>query len=217
MSYRIPLFPLPSAVLFPRTHMALHIFEPRYRLMMEEVMSGTKRLGFAQLREGYEEDYFGSPPIHRTFTSCRVLDAENLHDGKWNIIIEGVERVALVREHQTEPFRIAEVVPVHDHFRKSDLAEIRSLASQIAQAAEQLGEKLPGSPGPMSNLQNVLQHPSIICDVVTGAFVRDPYARQSILDEVDLRRRLQLLRIQLLTLAGDLREDGVEIDLFLSE
>ncbi len=180
-------------------------------------MSGDKRLGFAHLREGCEQEYFGTPPIHKTLTMCRVLDAERLHDGRWNTIIEGIERVELVRETQTEPFRVAEVVPVHDQFAKQDLAEIVALADQIALAAEQIAAKLPEVPRPLTNLRNVLQHPSIICDVVTGALVRDPYARQSILEEVNLRRRLQLLRIQLLALAGELREEGVEIDLFHSD
>lgn len=217
MSYQIPLFPLPSAVLFPRTHMGLHIFEPRYRLMMEEVMSGRKQLGFAHLREGHEEEYFGAPPIHRTLTAARVLDAEKLHDGRWNLIIEGIERVNLLQEVQIEPFRIGEVTPVLDQFDASRMAEIGSLTDQVAEAAEHLGEKLPDLPQPFANLRNTLQHPSIICDVVSAAFVRDPYARQSILEETDLPRRLKLLRIQLLALADGLREDGVQIDLFSFE
>ena len=64
--FSIPLFPLPTVVLFPNVLLPLHIFEPRYRQMVEAALGGDRMIGMVLLKPGYEADYEGSPAIYRT-------------------------------------------------------------------------------------------------------------------------------------------------------
>ena len=53
----VPVFPLPNAVLFPRTVLPLHIFEPRYRAMVSDADAGDGMIAIALLEPGFEKDY----------------------------------------------------------------------------------------------------------------------------------------------------------------
>ena len=60
----IPIFPLPSVVLFPQIVQPLHIFEPRYLEMVEEALDSHGFISMALLKPGYEDNYLGAPEIH---------------------------------------------------------------------------------------------------------------------------------------------------------
>ena len=66
------LFPLPNLVLFPSVIQPLHIFEPRYRQLMEDALKDDRLIGMALLRPGYEEDYHNNPPIYPVICLGRI-------------------------------------------------------------------------------------------------------------------------------------------------
>src|SRR5512145_454301 len=59
----IPIFALPTVVFFPRTYLPLHVFEPRYREMVQDAAREGRCIGMALLKEGWESNYYGNPPI----------------------------------------------------------------------------------------------------------------------------------------------------------
>ena len=63
MSELLPIFPLPSVVLFPGVFLPLHIFEPRYREMVSDALATDRMIGMTLLRPGWEVDYDGCPPV----------------------------------------------------------------------------------------------------------------------------------------------------------
>lgn len=211
MSSSLPLFPLPNLVLFPRTHLSLHVFEPRYLAMMEEVMESTRRLVICQLRPGWENDYEGTPPLFRVAGSARVLLAEKNGEGKWNILVEGIERVLIGEEVQREPFRIARVQPLVEEIPPGQIAVAREQMHSVARVAEALGRQIAPLRRQLTNLVNTHQHPGVVCDIIAACLVSDGYARQSILAEADIVRRLKLLSVQLDQLVASLRERGLEV------
>lgn len=191
--------------------MRLHVFEPRYLEMMDHVVDHEGRLAIAHLREGYQQEYFGAPPVHRMITAARILFADRLPDGRWNIAIEGIERAWIKEETQQEPFRIAKVEPLVDEVTEAEKPEIKESMQQVAAMATAIGNQLPEVRRVLANLINTHQHPGIVADVVAGALIGDAYARQSILEASDLRRRLQLVRIQLELLIEQLRSRGIHV------
>ena len=91
----IPLFPLPATVMFPKIHLPLHIFEPRYREMIRDVMTSNRLIGMVLLKEGWEEDYENNPPIHPVGCIGRILYSQSLDDGRYNIILYGLSRIQI--------------------------------------------------------------------------------------------------------------------------
>src|SRR5438093_5791660 len=77
----IPLFPLPNVVFFPRTYLPLHIFESRYRRMVRDAAASHQMIGMVLLKEGWETDYEGAPPIFPTGALGRMVTVQALSDG----------------------------------------------------------------------------------------------------------------------------------------
>ena len=98
---RVSIFPLAGALLFPRMHLPLHIFEPRYRSLVSDAMARDRRIGMIQPRgPGLV------PPLYDIGCLGRISDVEALEDGRYNIVLEGIARFRLVNELSVEtPFR----------------------------------------------------------------------------------------------------------------
>ena len=88
----LPIFPLPSVVLFPNVFLPLHVFEPRYRQMIADALSGDRIIGMVLLKPGYEDDYEGRPPIYGTGCSGLITHVERTEDGRYNLILRGLEK-----------------------------------------------------------------------------------------------------------------------------
>lgn len=93
MSRRLAIFPLGGAILFPRMHLPLHIFEPRYRAMVSEAMARDQRIGMIQPSGP------GEPaPLFSVGCMGRIAEIEALEDGRFNIILAGEARFRIARE-----------------------------------------------------------------------------------------------------------------------
>jgi Lon protease-like protein len=105
MSELLPLFPLPNVVLFPQVFLPLHIFEPRYRAMVADALAGDRVIGIVLLQPGWEEHYEGRPAVYRTGCSGLITHFERLPDGRYNIVLRGLERFALDEEDYSRSYR----------------------------------------------------------------------------------------------------------------
>jgi Lon protease-like protein len=108
--FLLPLFPLPNLVFFPETRLPLHVFEPRYRQLVADVIARDQRFGIVLLRPGWETDYFGAPPVYACGTMGRIEQTVPLDDGRYNILVTGEMRFRIVSEVSREPYRTARVV-----------------------------------------------------------------------------------------------------------
>lgn len=111
MTRRIPIFPLPGIVFFPETTLPLHVFEPRYREMLADVLAGDGILGVQLLDPAGRPDAAGRPAVHEIGCAGEVAEHEALADGRSNILLRGVFRYRI--EHELpggKPYRIAEVM-----------------------------------------------------------------------------------------------------------
>src|SRR5437763_1806384 len=106
----LPLFPLPNLVFFPETRLPLHVFEPRYRQLVTDVVATNKIFGIVLLRPGWESNYFGAPPIYTTGTLGQIEQAVPLEDGRFNILVRGQVRFRIVDEVLEVPYRSARVL-----------------------------------------------------------------------------------------------------------
>ena len=98
---RVPIFPLAGALLFPRGQLPLHIFEPRYRAMVRDALDGDRLIAMVQPRTS------GEPPaVFDIGCLGRIEGCEELEDGRFNIVLEGLGRFRIAREARVEtPYR----------------------------------------------------------------------------------------------------------------
>lgn len=95
---QVRLFPLPNLVVFPHVMQPLHIFEPRYRAMLEEALAGDGLIGMALLAPGWETDYDGRPPLRPVGCLCRVATHHKTSEGSYNVLVLGLKRIVISRE-----------------------------------------------------------------------------------------------------------------------
>lgn len=108
---RLPVFALPNLILYPGATLPLHLFEPRYRQLMEDLLAGESReLFLGTLLPDWEEEYFEAPPMAEVGGVGRVIQHRRDDDGNFDILVEGLHRARVVRELETDlPYRTVEV------------------------------------------------------------------------------------------------------------
>jgi uncharacterized protein len=107
----LPMFPL-GTVLFPHMVLPLHIFEPRYRALIQDVLDDSREFGVVLITRGHEVG--GGDARSQIGTVAKVLQAEELEDGRWLAISVGVRRLRVVRWLDDAPYPRAEVEDVDD-------------------------------------------------------------------------------------------------------
>jgi Lon protease-like protein len=156
----IPIFPLPNVVLFPNVFLPLHIFEPRYRQMVDDALNGDRIIGMVLLRPGWEGDYEGRPPVYPIGCAGVITHAERLPDGRFNIVLRGMEKFRVTAEDAERPYRLGHVEPVPEPPFDSVQTEMRGQrrrleALLVPQPEGQADPKVP-SAMPDEDLVNAL-------------------------------------------------------------
>lgn len=108
----LPLFPLPNVVLFPDVFLPLHIFEPRYRAMVADALAGDRLIGVVLMKSEKQEDVdaAGRAPIYPVGTAGLISHVDKLPDGRFNIVLQGIEKFRVLREVGDRPYREAETI-----------------------------------------------------------------------------------------------------------
>jgi len=105
----ISIFPLPNVVLFPGVFLPLHIFEPRYRAMTRDALAGDRIIGMSLLQPGYEADYEGRPAVYPIGCAGVISHSEPTSDGRYNIVLHGLEKFRVVEELPGGAYRRARI------------------------------------------------------------------------------------------------------------
>jgi uncharacterized protein len=127
----LPLFPL-STVLMPGAPLPLHIFEPRYRQLTVDLVTGAvpgKRFGVIAVREGFDGDE--TAVLHGVGCTAELLDVRRLPDGRYDIVTRGCQRFRLLDvDPEARPYLMAEVEYLPDLPQEpaDDLADLAGAA-----------------------------------------------------------------------------------------
>jgi len=105
----IPVFPLPNVVLFPGVPLPLHIFEPRYRDLVRDAAASHEIIGMSLLRGDWQARYHENPDIFETGCAGRIVNVEELPDGKFNILLHGIREFIIERHIFDKSYRQAAV------------------------------------------------------------------------------------------------------------
>jgi Lon protease-like protein len=186
-----PLFPLPNLVLFPHIAQPLHIFEPRYRVMMNDVLSGERLIAMALLKPGYKQIYETKhPAIHPVVCLGIVTEHEKLEDGRYNLILKALCRAQILGEYEdSKPYRSAELELLQG-INDLDDAEVSYLSLKLrdlftAYIAKYHSEKIELLPAGMSL--------EVMCDIVSYVMKFDPPMAQQLLNISKISERACIL------------------------
>jgi Lon protease-like protein len=190
----IPLFPLPL-VLFPQVVVPLHIFEERYRLMINRCIEESGTFGIVLIPPGTSTE--SESTIRRVGVTARVIQFDRIEDGRINIMAAGEMRFRILEFTASQPYWAAKVEFFEDD-RESDedlqesykevvrlYREVHRLAAELRSMEMNIEEiKIPVSPATMSHMV------SFVLDI-------DPEAKQALLEMTSVDGRLKTLSVHL--------------------
>jgi uncharacterized protein len=188
----LPIFPLPNVVLFPGALLPLHVFEPRYRELVREVLAGRKLMGVVRLKPGFEGDYEGRPPVFDVCGVGAVIDSAEHADGRFDITLRGLARARILEELPPErAFREFRLQELEDGF--SDPGVTSAWQRKLISLWSNLAPHLPEAVRDLRALTRGAEGAGAFADRLAAAIVGDPDSSQRLLAETDPTERLRLL------------------------
>ena len=189
MADLLPLFPLPSVVLFPNVFLPLHIFEPRYRSMVADAIANDRLIGMVLLQPGWESNYQGRPPMYSIGTSGLITHVEQLADGRYNIVLRGLERFRILEEDYGLSYRRGVVEPlVEPPLGDDDRLAIRRVRATLEDMLVKPGDARGADPRIPSSMAD-----DDLVNALAQYLDLEPLEKQALLEHHSLRDRAKSL------------------------
>ncbi len=181
---KVPLFPLPTTVLFPRARMPLHIFEPRYRRMLADALAADRRIAMG-LAVGKDE-------IRPVCGVGRVVRHEAFADGTSDIVLEGECRARILGMALQGPYLTAEL----EHLEEAEAADLppaRRLAAALRSRLAVSLRAVHGQKGEALMGALLAERPGAggLADLAAELLLAHPLQRQRVLEALDPLERLR--------------------------
>lgn len=188
----MPMFPL-GMVLLPTMVVPIHVFEPRYRQMTKDCLDGDREFGVVLIERGSE---VGGGDIRTDAgTLARIVDAQELPDGRWGLVAKGTRRIQVSRWLEDDPYPRAEVQDwPDDELGYDEGAEMDAgLPSVVASWRRVLAlQSELGAAGPPATFE-VSDDPLTAVWQLSSLSPMGPLDRQRLLTAANAARRLDLL------------------------
>ena len=182
---RVPVFPLAGALLFPRAQLPLHIFEPRYRAMIRDALASDRLIAMIQPKDADEP-----PALFEIGCLGRIGACDELDDGRFNIVLEGLSRFRIAREADVDtPYRQVDA-------DRGGFDEEEDAALGIAQRAEveQEARRYADALGYMVEWESVSRlDDEMLVNGIAQIAPLDVGSKQALLEAADLAQRADLL------------------------
>ena len=202
---RLPIFPLSGAILFPRSQLPLHIFEPRYRDMVRDSIDGAGQIGMIQPQRLDDDN---RAPLYAVGCVGEIVGVEELDDGRFNIVLLGTNRFRFIRDLCFDAaYRCAEV-----DIGEFDDGEPPALSlaqrAEVEREARRLGDVLGLAVDwdAVSRLDD-----EMLVNAIAQVAPFDVGAKQALLEQPTLSERADLL-VQLMQFHRAAVNGGVEIE-----
>ncbi len=185
----LPIFPLPTVVFFPNTLLPLHIFEPRYRQMVEDSLRGERQIGMVLAKQGTG---LGGEAWHSVGGMGEITELQRLEDGKFDILLAGRSRFRIIEIVQEAPYCQARVQLLSESL--PDDPRQGELTNQLIEAYQSLIQEQPKSFDP--KVLSELNFPTLINSICASIPIGDS-SKQQLLEINDLEIRAEQILLLL--------------------
>jgi Lon protease-like protein len=187
----LPVFPLPDMVMFPHALLPLHIFEDRYRKMTRDALAGNRLIGLALQTEDEVEGE--SPPRFAPILGVgEIVMAQELPDGRFNLVMRGRMRVRLDRELDSdEPYRLIAAREIPDDDGAVSPEELGEAEASLRSLIFGLADALPEGGELLKQVVSAQTSAAELVNVVAAALVADTGSRQRLLETTDVVARIE--------------------------
>ncbi|KAF0095681.1 MAG: ATP-dependent Lon protease [Puniceicoccaceae bacterium 5H] len=182
---------LSSVVRFPRAVMPLHIFEPRYREMLRDVLETHRMFAIVQEQPGGEG--FDHPEPMCGVGTVGIIRASYLQpDGTSNLVLHGVARVEIQGIVREQPYRVARIAPLQSQYSVT-LQAARQMQEEAVQIIREEPALQSEAPEELLDCLAKVEDPATFADLAASTFCEDACLRQDILNSIEVGKRYDIL------------------------
>ncbi len=186
----LPVMTLPDTVLFPHALLPLHIFEPRYRRMLRDVLAADRIFVVAHLDARVSAgDQF--EPAHRVASAGIVRTCQKDADGTSNLLLQGLCRVEFTGTVREEPYRIVSVRPLASRpgAAAAENGRLREKLLSLLAVKREFGAPMSDA---LAAFLRTVADPAVFVDLAAFGLCDDAAVKQTLLETLDTHRRLEL-------------------------
>ncbi len=195
----VPVMTLPNVAFFPQALMPLHIFEPRYRQMLKDVLATNRLFAVTGLDANLLDQPGQFEPPHRIASVGIVRACQKNANGTSNLLLQGLCRVELLSIVTDEPYRRIKVraLPSEPVADPAENVRLRTELARLIALKQKFGAPVPPE---MAEFLRTVEDPEVFIDLAAFSLCDDSALKQRLLETLNVRRRLELF-------AGQLRRD----------
>jgi Lon protease-like protein len=186
----VPVMPLSGVLLFPNALLPLHIFEPRFRDMLDRALHDDRMLCVALVRPERQQ-WRNSADFFPVSTVGLIRACVGRSDGTSDLILQGIRRVEFSEFEQEAPFPIARIKPLKTRTKLT--VETDALTAKVLEFYGRLKESGRELPEKIDRYLTEMNDPEMLADLIASTFISEAARRQKLLEELDLNQRLRLL------------------------
>ena len=197
MNSHIPLFPL-NTILVPGLVLPLHIFEPRYRLMVQDLLEipdeEEREFGIVAVRDGHDISSNGIAALHPVGTSTILREANVHEDGRYDVVTTGSRRFRITSLDTSAPLLRAEVEWLTEP-QPEQTEQLSRLTQKTLQDFSAYRTALSGEiDSDIFLFEDFPEDPTVVSFLLTAAILLPTAERQELLAAQDTPSRLTLIR-----------------------
>jgi Lon protease-like protein len=187
---RLPIFPLPNVLLFPNMVLPLHIFEERYKRMVNDCLQGDRFLGLFLLQRGWEEAE-ATPTPYQVGGMGQITRAARYPNGSMDILLSGLSRVRVLRYVQEKPYLIGEVEMWPDE--PDDSEGVQALTRRMVGVFERFVTLKAGEGHELLKNLKLLASPIDLLHLVVTNIPLDVHQKQEIMNLRPIDERITMM------------------------
>ncbi|MEO8950416.1 MAG: LON peptidase substrate-binding domain-containing protein [Chthoniobacterales bacterium] len=186
----VPVMPLPGVLLFPNALLPIHIFEPRFRAMLDHALRADRMLCIALVRP--ERDHWRtSTDFYPVSTVGLIRACVGRSDGTSDLILQGLQRVKFTSFAQDSPYPVARLKALKTRTKLT--VETDALAVKVLEFYNRLKQTGREFPDKVDEYLSEMGDPEMLADLIASTFISEAERRQQLLEELNLNARLRLL------------------------
>lgn len=195
----VPVMTLPHTTLFPQALLPLHIFEPRYREMLRDVLASNRLFAVVGIDLVKLNEPGQFEPPYRVGSVGIIRACQKNDNGTSNLLLQGLCRVEILKILGDEPYRKIRVraLTSREGAPAKENQALRREVSRLLNIKQRLATAPTGGAGEMTAFLKTVEDPEAFVDIAAFSLCDDPGLKQKLLETLDVHRRLELFGAQL--------------------
>ena len=195
----LPVMTLPEVAFFPQALMPLHIFEPRYRQMLRDVLASNRLFAVAGLNPQTSAVPGAFEPPHRVASVGIIRACQENKNGTSNLLLQGLCRVEIAEIITDDPYRRIRVRALTSQpgATDDDNTHLRRELARLIALKQKLASTHPLGAAELATFLKTIEDPEAFVDIAAFSLCEDSRLKQKLLETLDVHRRLKMFSSQI--------------------